>query len=189
MFQNYLKVAWRTIIKYKVFSAINIFGLALSMSVCLILILLLEEQTSYDRFHQNNDRIYRVISDVKASNGHIWNFATSPAPLGPVLRADYPGIQEAVRMRRLPTTAIYQEQGLAIKALFAEPAFFRVFSFKLAGGDPQTALAEPHSIILSEELADKFFGKENPVGKTLQIEGVGDVAITGVLKKPSGKSH
>lgn len=189
MFQNYLKVAWRNLIKYKVFSAINIFGLALSMSVCLILILLIKEQTSYDRFQQNKDRLYRVVSDVKASNGRVWNFATSPAPLGPVLLADYPGIQEVVRLRRLTATAIYQEQGLEIKTLFAEPAFFRAFSFKLAGGDPLTALVEPHAIILSEELANKFFGGENPVGKTMRLDGVGDVAITGVLKKPSGKSH
>lgn len=189
MLKNYLKTTLRSLVRYRGFSLINIFGLALSMAVCLIIILFIREETSFDDFHENKDRIYRVISTVKFQDGSIDNLATSPAPLAPVLRTEYAGIEDAVRLYRVETVAVYKDENLAIRGVAAETSFFNIFGFELLQGVAEQALVEPHTAVISETMAQKFFGNQNPVGQTLFFDQIGNIAITGVMKKARGKTH
>ena len=188
MLKNYFMTTLRTITKYKGFLVINVLGLALSTAVCLVIILFIRSEKSYDQFHENKDRIYRVNSKVKYESS-IDHLAASPAPLAGVLRQDYPIVEEAVTLRQLNTTAVYQNKRLAIRGIFAEPSFFSIFSFELTAGNPQNALEEPFTIVLSEETAKRFFGELDPIGKSLLLDGIVSVVVTGVFKKPAGKSH
>ncbi len=188
MLKNYFMTTLRTVTKYKGFLVINVLGLALSTAVCLVIILFIRSEKSYDQFHENKDRIYRVNSTVTYESS-IDHLAASPAPLAGMLRQDYPFVEEAVSLRQLNTTAVYQDKRLAIRGIFAEPSLFSVFSFELTAGNPQKALNEPLTIVLSEETAKRFFGDLDPIGKSLLLDGIVPVAVTGVFKKPAGKSH
>lgn len=189
MFKNYLFIALRTLKKYKTFSFINVFGLALSMAVCFVMILFIREETNFDHFHENSDRIYRINSIALAPNGKSDNYASSPAPLSPILKENYPIVENTVRLRRLRTTAVYQDKSFSITGLVAEPSFFKVFSFDLKEGMSQEPLVEPYTAVITVETATKFFGNQNPVDQILLLDGIGDVVVTGIVKKPSGKSH
>jgi len=188
MLKNYFMTTLRTFTKYKGFLVINVLGLALSTAVCLVIILFIRSEKSYDQFHENKDRIYRVNSKAKYESS-IVNYATSPAPLAGALRQNYPFIEEAVTIRQLNTTAAYQDKRLAIRGIFAEPSLFRIFSFELTAGNPQRALKEPLTIVLSEETAKRFFGELDPIGQSLLLDGIVPVVVTGVFKKLAGKSH
>ena len=183
MISNYLKVALRNIKKHKSFSLINIFGLSASISICLLIILFVYDQKSYDGFHEKGDRIYRVTSDFKSS-GNLSNhrYATSPAPLSDILKEEYPIVENATTVRRrISGDTRYNEKVLGINGLYTEPAFLDIFSFNLIKGDPVTALKDPGSIILNKETAQKFFGDEDPIGKVLNVIGTGDFTVTGVI--------
>ncbi len=188
MFKNYLKITFRTLAKYRGFSLINVIGLALSMAVCLIIILFIREETSFDDFHQNKDRIYRVNSNVKYRNG-VDALAASPAPMAAALRNDYAGVENAVSLTRFESVAIHDENNLAIGGVVAEPNFFDVFDFRLQAGNAENALLEPNTAVLNDEAAKRLFGEENPVGATVVLDGLGSVKITGVLAEPGGRSH
>jgi putative ABC transport system permease protein len=189
MFNNYLKIALRNILKYKAHSFINLLGLALSMSICLVIILFIREESSFDKFHENRDLIYRVNSKQRFESGMVDNLAASPAPLGPVLKDEYPGVENVVRLKNLQTTGVNKDKSFTINGIFAEPSFFNIFSFDLRAGDEQNVLVQPYAVALSEETAQKFFGDRDPVGKTLMLDKIGDATVTGVISRPVGKSH
>lgn len=199
MFQSYFKIGWRNIIKYKAFSAINVFGLALAMSVCMLIILMLADQRRYDAFHENGDRIYRILSNT---------YATSPFPLAEALKTEYTVAEETVNLTPGPAGDALAEGKLSeIRGYFADPSFFSVFSFELEQGNAATALRDPNTAVISLETAHKIFGEGNPIGKTfefsdrrlsfpLEQNGVGDSAIawgsftvTGVIDPTHYKSH
>ncbi len=189
MLRNYIKIAIRTLLKYKVFSAINIVGLAVSMSVCLLILLFIVDQKSYDRFHANSDRIYRVYSDYKAAiNSSSQHYATAPITMAQVLRDGYAGVEEAVQIRQFGGAAQRQGQEVQLSGLYAEASFFNIFGFTLAAGDAGTALAEPYTMVLTAEAAVRLFGNEAPLGQTLTI-GENDYRVTGLLDEPPGASH
>lgn len=188
MLKNYLVVAFRNLRKYKGFSAINVLGLAVSMSVCLLIIALVKDQKSYDQFHEQADRIYRIISTVEQSYG-TFDMATSPGPLAPALLAESPAVEQAVRFTKMGGNATYGDQTFQLSGLYAEPSFFEVFDFTLARGNPVTALETPFSLILSPESAQKFFGTEDPLGKVIHRDGLGDFVVTGVFAETGHKSH
>lgn len=188
MFKNYLVIAFRNLRKHKGFSAINILGLAISMSVCLLIIALVKDQKSYDTFHSKSDRIYRVISDVSYSFGN-YNMATSPGPMGPALLAEDAPIEQAVRLNWYGGQATNEVKTFEVQGLYAEPSFFDIFDFELAQGDAGTALNAPFSVILTDEVVARFFGDDDPVGKVIRREGVGDFTVTGVLKDEPYRSH
>ncbi len=190
MFKNYFKVAFRTFARHKGYSLINLLGLSASMSVSLLIILFIKEQKSYERFHAHKVRIFRIISEVTPTpTGKATTFASSPAPMASVLRHEYPDIEAIARLGKLSGTALYNGKSLAISGLWAEPSLFEIFSFALVTGDPQKALAAPNSLVITQETAAKFFGAENPIGKILALEGLGDFTVTGLLQKPAGKTH
>jgi putative ABC transport system permease protein len=189
MIRNYIIIAWRSLLKNRLFSFINIFGLALSMSVCMMVMIQLAGTFSIDNFHPRGERIYRVISEIKNHEGQQWTFASSPLPLLPILAADTNLFEASVNLY----TGVQDEASDGIKEIsvngaFTQSSFFDVFGFALAWGDERTALTEPNSIVLSRKTAQKFFNDENPVGKLLTFHTLGVFQITGVLQE-SGKSH
>lgn len=204
MFLNYLKVGLRNLLKYKVFSFINVFGLAAAMTICLLVILMLADQKSYDRFNLNKDHIYRILSD-KPDFRHP--YATSPLPLSAVLRSDEPIVRESTCLvRGVGGDALYNRRSTEMRGYFADPAFFDVFSFELEKGDKSSALNAPNSMVITRELAHQLFGDEDPIGKTVEFSdrglnylGQGEAtsapvpwgsyAITGVVNAGKYKSH
>jgi putative ABC transport system permease protein len=190
MFRTYLKIAWRSLNKHRLFSFINIFGLALSMSVCMIVMLRIKDEFRYDLFHPYPERTYRIITDIYNKNGDDWTFASSSLPLKQALQEHESVIQETVQLYPAGNNrASYQKKEIQIKGSFTEDAFFRVFGFRLLFGNPANALSLPQSIVLSASTAEKFFRKENPLGKMITVGRMGDFMVTGVLADGQGRSH
>lgn len=190
MIGNYLKITLRTLLKHKGFSIINIFGLALSMSICMMIIIFIKDQKSSDRFHEKSDRIARVYTtDKDIEYSEVKGYASTPSSLAPYLLDNFPFIEDVVRLRQNLGSVISKGKAIIISGLYAEPSFFNIFSFQLKEGNPQTALNEPYSIIISEETAFQFFGNDDPMNKTLTFEKLGDFTVTGVLKDLEKKSH
>ena len=190
MILNYLKVTWRSIKKHKSFSLINILGLAASMSVCLLIMLFIIDQRSYDRFHEHADRIYRINSDFKSgSNNEASLYATSPGGLAETLEQEFPAVEEAVRIRGGYSGEIrVEDKTFNLQGLFTDGDFFRVFDFELIKGDSQTALAEPGNIVLSPESAKKLFGGAEPMGQIITGLGDREYTVTGIINNDV-KSH
>ena len=188
MFKNYLKVSFRNIFRYKGHSCINIAGLALGMAACLILVLWAQDELSYDCYHDKADRIYRVVSQYEVK-GVVRRSATTPAPLLPALINEFPGVKKGVRFGKNGFLVRYKDRLFHEIIVFADPEIFNVFSFPLVRGNPGNALKEPHSILISEEMRVKYFGKDNPVGKTFTIDENRDYKITGVFKNIPRNSH
>jgi len=185
MLRNYFFVAIRSLKRHAAFASINIVGLSLSMAVALILILFIRQADQKDEFHANADRIVRVYSDFKSSfNRNNALYGTSPASLADLMASDVPGVEEVVHVRSgFQGTLQYGDTGLPLRGLWADPAFFEVFSFDLKAGDPATALSEPGSIVLSPAEAEKFFGDEDPIGQTMSVVGDREYTVTGVLAR------
>src|SRR6476660_1981733 len=177
MFKNYLKVALRNLWKNKAFSAINIIGLASGLAVCLLIVLYVVDELSYDKYNVNADRIYRVDADIYFNNTSAI-FAVAPDPLAPALKRDFPEIEEIARVN-------YQG-GILVKkdnhAAFADSTFFKVFTVPMIEGNPSTALKEPNSIVIDETTAKKYFNNTNVLGKTLYVDNNTNCKITGVIK-------
>ncbi len=184
MLYNYLKVTWRNIKKHSSFSFINIFGLAASMSICLLIILFLTDQFSYDRFHNNDERIVRVISDFQSPyNNESTLYATSPAPLTDILLERFPEVEKATHVRgNFGEEFRFGEKVLPLEGIYADGEFLNMFNFELIAGDPETALSKPGNILITTEAAEKMFGKEDPVGKVITALGDRDFTITGLIR-------
>src|SRR5210317_1713107 len=170
MLKNYLTIAFRNIFKRKLFSAINIIGLSLSMSTGLLIILMLFDLLQYDQFHDKEDRIYRVIT--RSSSGSLT--ATSAMPLKNTLLEDYDGIEKVVRFKgMLGGDITYEDHTIPLAGYYTDEDLFNVFGFKLKSGNPNTALKEPFSMVLSEEAAKKLFKDEDPMGKVVSFNARG----------------
>lgn len=189
MLKNYLSIALRNLRKHKGFSLTNILGLAVSMSVCLLIIAFLKDQRSYDQFHAQSEQIYRITSTVQNQYGLTQKVATSPAPLANVLRADYPIMEKVVQFRQAGGMAIADEATIPMGGLYAEQAFFEVFDFSLLQGVEQETLTKPFSMVLTPEASQKVFGESDPVGQVLTLEGMGDFTITGILQALPHNTH
>ncbi|MEO8474726.1 MAG: ABC transporter permease [Chryseolinea sp.] len=182
MFRNYLKVGIRNILKYKMFSFINVFGLAVAMSICMLIILMLMDRFRYDKFNEKGDRVYRILSSTE--NGRQ-PYATSPQPLADVIKSEYAVAEQVTYIvPNVGGDATYQERVAEMRGYFASPSFFDVFSFELEEGDKRTALSQPNTIIVSKALAEKLFRKDSPLGKVIdfsdrQLPFPGDYAGVG----------
>ena len=187
MLANYLKVAFRTLAKRKGYAFINISGLAIGIACCMLIFLWVRDERSYDRFHENADRIYRVLLDPgQAADRHE---AVSPAPLGGVMKESYPDVEKAVRITRWRTSIEQGENRYDQTGAFVDIDFLTMFSFPLLEGDPTIALANPYSIVISEKMASRYFGESSPTGHILRLGDTTDFTVTGVLKNLSGNSH
>ncbi len=190
MFWNYLKITFRSMARHREFTVINILGLALSMAICLLIILFVRDEMRCDAFHRNRERMARVITtDTKIEYSYIKGWATSPAGLAYLLSENCPGVEKTARCWNLHANAMLNRTPLPVSGIFSDPSFFDIFDFRLQAGDPATALSEPYTIVLTRESADRFFGDEDPVGKVLELETYGQFRVTGVFEDRQWKSH
>jgi len=193
MFKNYLKITFRNLTRHQTFSIINIAGLAIGMACCILILLYVEYELSYDNFHEKAGRIYRVIEHDPRTNGkRNGHFAVTPGQLAPTLIREYPEVTNATRIAATEgdnSLLSYNEVSFYENGIYADDHFFRIFSFPLLSGDAKTALAEPFSMIVSNELAEKLFGNDDPIGKVINYNQQYDVKITGVLKNLPENTH
>jgi putative ABC transport system permease protein len=190
MIFNFLITSFRNIIRHKGISLLNILGLSLSMSVCMLIIVVLFDQFSYDRFHTKKDRIYRVETIDSLSNISLNRFASTAFPLAGELKSKYSGIENvAVFSTPFRGEGVYNETHIAFNGLYANSAVFNIFDFDLRSGNTGHILDEPFTIVLREEIAKKYFGEEDPLGKMFQVDSIGNLKITGIIKESKKKSH
>ena len=189
MFKNYFKIAIRNLVRHKAYGFINVAGLALGLAVCLIIILMIQDQKSYDKFHENADRIVRIVVDRVRPQEGVMPLGATPAYLAPLLKERVPEIEQTVRFRQIRNNVIHEGKSLNARGLHAEPSFFEVFSYSLARGNPATALTDPNGLVLSEAFAARLFGETDPVGQVLTLEQDGDYKVTGVVETTGLKSH
>jgi putative ABC transport system permease protein len=195
MLRNHILVAIRNIRRHKFFSAINILGLSVSMTVCLAVIMLISDQLMYDRFNTNGRRIFRVISRPVSAAGSetgAMDNATTPMTLRDELLHNYTGISQGVRLKRGFGNHWMEIEGrdinIPVAGYFADPEALQFFQYELEEGDAATALKEPFAVVLTREAADRLFEENHPVGLTLKVDK--DLyKVTGVLKRTSHKSH
>ena len=190
MYKNYWKVALRNLWKNKSFSAINIIGLAAGLAVCLLIVLYVTDEWSYDRYNKNAERIYRIDADI-LFNGTLFNAATSPNPIGAALVKDHPQIEQFVRLSFLNDILVKKgnQNVQEHHSVLADSSFFKVFTAPMIAGDPFTALDEPNSLVIDETTARKYFNSTDVVGKILQINNTENCKITGVIKDFPRQSH
>lgn len=191
MFKNYVKIALRNIKRHKSYSFINILGLSIGLACCILIFLWIKDELSYDRFHPNADRIYRIIT-VDHSGGKTNFIGESPSLVGPTLVDEYPEVIDYTRVQAGWKGSYYLHYGeknfYDERLANADPSFFAVFHFPFVKGNPETALLERSSIVLTEELAQKCFGNEDPMNKTMLIDEE-ELRVTGVIKAIPQNSH
>ena len=184
MFKNYLKTAMRNLKKQKGYTFIKISGLAIGMAVCILLSLYIQDELSFDKFHRNADNIYRVI------NNNINSTYVAPQ-VSQLLLDNYPEIIESTRI--FPREGIlvqYNNESFNENDLFyADNSFFKIFSFELKSGEAETVLNQPFSIVITESIANKYFGDKDPIGQVLRVENENDYTITGVMSDIPANSH
>ena len=191
MFGNYLKVAVRNIVRHKGYSFINITGLAVGMACFILIVLWVRDELSYDKFHLNADRLYLVTDYEQYADGDELNFSVNPAELAPTLIREYPEIVDAARYKTRPGRVIrrgdrfFSEDRLAV----ADPSFFTLFSFNFIKGEPAKVLSSPNSIVITQRMASKYFGDEDPIGKILQVDGRVNFDVTGIIENVPENSH
>ena len=190
MFKSYLKIAFRSLTKNKLTTFINIFGLGLSMSVGLMILIRTQDALSYDKFHPSPERTYRVTSEYNKKSGDKWQMASTPLPLNNDLLKEKNIVEAAVNIYpALSGKATANKKELHINGAFTEPSFFKIFGFTLASGNPATALQNPNSIVINKATAEKFFGSDNAMSKIIEMDNGASFIVTGVMNTPPGKSH
>lgn len=191
MFRNYFIISLRNILRRKGYSILNIVGLAIGIAAFILIFLHIIDELSYDRFHRDADRIYRVSVNGVVS-GDALNVAVSAAPTGEAMVRDIPSVINFTRVDQFPQSVHfswnernYYQEGL----LFVDSTFFDIFSFRMIRGNPNKALVEPYSLVLTEDVAYKFFGKEDPLGKIILMNNNAQFTITGVVENPPENIH
>ncbi|MCK8523155.1 ABC transporter permease [Aquimarina sp. D1M17] len=194
MIKNYFKIAWRNLLKHKLFSFINIFGLAVGLATCLLLTLYIMDEVSYDKHHKNADRVHRIF--MKSAGTEL---ATTAAPMAQTLQDEFPEIEMATRVLKFPNVdkfllknkkediKLYETNGY-----YVDSTFFKVLTYDFKYGVGSTALNRPNMVVLSEDVAFKLFGEKNPVNEVIDIEipyGVTQYTVGGVFRNDSYKSH
>jgi len=191
MLKNYLKIALRNLLRQKLYAFINIFGLALGVACCLLILLFVEHEWSFDKFHAKADRLYRAVLVEHNAKGGVEGMSYQPLPLGSTLAAEYPEIEQTIRIYTGGGAVSYGDKHFAEGFIFTDPAFFEVFDFPLLRGDRARALADPNSVVITRRMAEKYFGAEDPIGKQLITKnwrGQVDVIVTGVAENPPDNS-
>jgi len=190
MIKNYLKIAFRNIYRNKIYSFINVFGLAVGMACSILILLWVQEELSYDDFHANGDEIYQAYLKTTRDDNIGFQSTTSPAIAG-ILKNEYPEIIETVRLGALGEMVFKYEDKILLEnqGTAADPAIFDVFTFPFIKGDEATALNQPFSIVLTQDYAEKYFGKIDPIGKMVKLNNAFDFKVTGVIKDVPANSY
>lgn len=192
MFKNYLTVAVRNITRYKFYSAINIFGMTIGLTACLIIILYISDELSYDKFHRNANRIYQVGLHGKIGGQDLMVANTCP-PMGPALVAEIPEVESSMRIATYwgQPSIRYEEKIFAEnKVFYVDSNFFQFFDYKLIEGDPTNVLKEPNTLVMTKDIATKYFGSESAIGKLVVLDNQNQTfKVTGVADNPPTNSH
>lgn len=190
MFTNYIKVALRNLRRHKLYSLIIILGLAIGLTACILILLYLQWELSYDRWNEKADRIYQIaLHGILGENE--FDFVVSCAPIGQTLVNEFPEVESATRIRNYGYPVLrYQDKVLSEERFFrADTSFFDIFAVHFIMGDPGTCLKEPNSVVLTESTWRKYFGSENPIGKILNSDNRTDWKVTAVIKDFPKNSH
>jgi putative ABC transport system permease protein len=188
MFKNYFITSMRSLMRSKGFSMINIIGLAVGLATFSLISLYVYHELSFDRYHKNADRIFRIVEDLRTENELLLQAASSP-PMGPRFLKDFPEVENYVRFQQW--SMLVERKGVSFyepDTYIADSTVFDVFSFELIKGDRKTALREPFSIVLTESMAKKYFGSEDPVGQALKLD-YDNYQVTGVMRDVPENSH
>jgi putative ABC transport system permease protein len=190
MFKNYFKTAFRNLIKNKFYSSINIIGLAVGLATCLLILLYVLDELSYDKYNENADRIYRVNNEVKFGDNYF-DLAVAPALMGSTMVREMPQVQQYTRINWYGSFLVRKgnENVQENRVGFADSSLFDVFTLPMIAGNPKTALKDYHSLVITETVAKKYFNSTDVVGKTMLINDTGNYKITGVIKDIPKQSH
>jgi putative ABC transport system permease protein len=190
MLRNYIKVIIRNVGKQKAYTFINIAGFAVGLATCILILLYVIHELSYDKFHSNAARIYRIGVQGNLSGENV-KYPLSNLGTGPAMLKDYYEVENFTRLYGLPRIPIKYGQNnfFEERLAYVDPQFFEVFSFPLIQGNPETALEAPYSIILTRDMAEKYFGDDNPLGKQLKLNNRYDYNVTGVIENFPENSH
>jgi len=191
MLKNYFKIAFRNLMKYKVISSINLFGLTVGLTCCLLILAYILNELSYDKYNANANRIYRVTRTFNNQDGNIsLRLSTISPPFGPYLLNDFPDIQKMTRLLNNGQTSMrYREKLFNEEVYFADENLFDVFSVKVTEGNPKTALTVPFTVMLDEEMAKKYFGNEDPMNKSIRFNNQFNLKVSGVYKSFPANAH
>lgn len=190
MFKNYLKIALRNITKHKAYSLINISGLAIGMACTVLILLWIQDELSTDRFHKHIDNLYKVVERQDYSGSEFYLTDNTPGPLAQALKEQFAEVADSTRFLyggRRPVR--YGDKNYDEPLCFTDPSFFNMFTFPLTKGNKKNVLKEPSSIVITEEMAAKYFGNEDPLGKILNLDNRYDFKVTGVLKDIPHNTH
>ena len=191
MLTHYLKSAVRNLLRQKRFSFINIFGLALGMSICLLVYVFVQYETNFEKSFSDYEDIYRLTALFTDDEEEEW-LAITPYPLAPAVATDVPEVKVATRLEAAWRETQFKYNNVSRyfdNYAYVDTNFFQVFAYEFTAGDPNSVLTEPNDIVLSQAMATSFFGKENPIGQTINFNKSRDLKVVGIFKKPASNSH
>lgn len=182
MFKNYLKIAWRNLLRNKSFSVLNIVGLSIGLAVTTLIVIWVNFEIGMDQFHENKNRIYQVYNQHPV-NGEIWTWNSTPKIMGPIIQEDYPEVESAVRLQE-DSEFLFAQGDVRINGngIITDPDFLKMFSFPLLEGSIETVLEDVNSVVITESFAKKMFGNVPAVGKIVKVDNTDSFTISGVLK-------
>jgi len=191
MVKNYLKSALRSLLKYRVQSLLSILSITIGLAVSTLIFLYVQDEFRYDAYHTNADRIYRLANNWKGGD-EVTPWARTSTPMAPAILSEFPEVEKVVRVRKNPRTDLLangEKKFYEPRLYFADPEIFEVFTFPLKVGNAPTALSRKNTIVLTERMARKYFGDEDPIGKLLRYDNQYDLEVTGILKEVPSNSH
>src|SRR4030095_11288278 len=183
MIRNYFKTAFRNLLKSKFYTSINIMGLAVGLATCLLIMLYVRDELSYDRYNAKAERIYRVNNEIRFGGNYV-DLAVAPALMGPTMVKEFPQVEEFTRVRWYGGFLVRKgnENLRESRVAFGDSTLFEVFSLPILAGDRKTALKEPHSLVITETIARKYFNRTDVVGNLMLINDTGNYKVTAVIK-------
>src|SRR5580704_5963401 len=182
MLKNYIKIALRNLFRNKGFSVINISGLAIGMASAILILLWVQNEISYDRFHEKNSRLYEIWEN-NMHDGALQTGLSTQQLIGPALKNDYPEIENTARVSwEMSILFGYGDKQVKATGIWVDPSFLTMFSFPLLKGDVKTALNDPYSLVITEKMGKKLFGESDPLGKLVKFDNSENFKISGVLK-------
>ena len=191
MFRNYIKVAFRSLNKNRVYSVINILGLALGLTVTILVFMFIKDETSYEKHWSGYERVYRT--GIKADMmGQKMDAPVSPSPMANTFRTEFTDVENATRINKVNQEILMRHEQNKVyiqKGVYADSSFFKIFNYEFIHGDPNTALLEPNAIVLTEETAHKLFGDKNALGELVNYDNRQDYVVKGIVKEPKGHAH
>ena len=187
MFRNYLKIAWRNLVRNKVYSAINIGGLSAGLVAVIFILLFVQDEISYDRFHKNGDQLYRVVMNTINPEGKEIVTGATGLPQGPAFTAELPEVADFCRVKGYEMLVRHKQEAIYQQVMYVDTSFFRMFNFEVLAGDTRKLLKEPGNVVVTDEIARKYFGTTDVLNRLLTMDAGGNFEkyrITGVVKTP-----